>query len=349
MRFLIFGGPGIGDTIFELYIAKALKQYNPNCIVDIIFSGSLNSQTSIAELLKHQDYVQNYYCYNKKEFLNLIKLIIKLKANKYNYSLSCSSIFKANNIPAIISHLIRCKIIGKSVPNKTKFLDIPVYINENIHIVEQYQKLIEAIGIKVNIDQNILSPINTQQQYFHKNENIRIVLCLGANITIYHSHKKAIKKQIKLWPISNWIQLSHILEKKGYDIIILGGNKEYTDLCNTHQQNSFAGNNLVGKTSISESLAILSQSNLVIGADTGMMHCAAALGKTTLTLFGGTDPIMWKPYSNKSYVLTADNVKCRPCYGKQYAIDCKKRICMEQISVEQVTKQTEKILNDINQ
>jgi heptosyltransferase-2 len=91
----------------------------------------------------------------------------------------------------------------------------------------------------------------------------------------------------------------------------------------------------LGNTTIKESLSILEKSMIVIGADTGMMHCADALGKRTISLFGGTPAEVWHPYSEKNQVIVG-KTNCAPCYGKDYAIDCKERKCMESITVENV-------------
>jgi len=49
--------------------------------------------------------------------------------------------------------------------------------------------------------------------------------------------------------------------------------------------------------------AILARCQVVIGHDSGVTHLAAAVGTTTLALFGPTDPFVWGPRSPKACVL----------------------------------------------
>lgn len=347
-HYLIFGGPGIGDTVIELCLAKALKRAIPNSTVDIIFSGTLGSKEVIYTLLKHQQYIDRCYCYNKSKIVDLFRLLLELRSNRYKYLFSCPAEFKANKYPSVLSKLIGCKSIGKQVDGKTGKLDFSVLIDEDIHIVEQYQKILETIGISIKMNGKVLDTDCLEQVYpLEKSYKKQITICLGANITIYQKDGKRVRKQIKEWNMTNWIRLSCHLYDMGYDVILLGGKKEKEHVKKSRLSVDSRILNLLGETTISESLSILYQSSLVVGADTGMMHCAAALGKPTLTLFGGTDSNVWKPYSEISYVITGI-AECSPCYGKQYAINCSHRKCMDTISVEHVKQRIEQLLYGIN-
>lgn len=101
----------------------------------------------------------------------------------------------------------------------------------------------------------------------------------------------------------------------------------------------------MGNTTVKESIAILYHSDLVVGADTGMMHCAAALGKKTISLFGGTPANVWQPYSPFNIVIVG-KTECSPCYGKDYAIDCMERLCMKSITCDQVLKKVDSVLGE---
>ncbi len=65
--------------------------------------------------------------------------------------------------------------------------------------------------------------------------------------------------------------------------------------------------NLVGKTSIRETMAVLASVRAAVGGDTGVMHLAAALGTPTVTLFGPTPAIKWGHHYAPHHVLQAPN------------------------------------------
>lgn len=64
--------------------------------------------------------------------------------------------------------------------------------------------------------------------------------------------------------------------------------------------------------SIEEAIAILARCDLVLGGDTGLVHCARALGRPTVILFGPTHPErhLWGPRDRP----LALGLECQPCH-----------------------------------
>lgn len=82
-------------------------------------------------------------------------------------------------------------------------------------------------------------------------------------------------------------------------------------------------NNLVGDTSLNESISIIANASLLITGDTGMMHIGAALQKKMVVIWGSTSPEMgFAPYygheSEMYHSIYNGDLSCRPCskYGK---------------------------------
>lgn len=67
---------------------------------------------------------------------------------------------------------------------------------------------------------------------------------------------------------------------------------------------------LVGKTTPLVAAAALKRCDMYIGNDSGLMHCAAAVGIPTLGLFGPSWPHLYRPWGeNTSYVAAPENYK----------------------------------------
>jgi len=71
--------------------------------------------------------------------------------------------------------------------------------------------------------------------------------------------------------------------------------------------------NLAGQTSLWEMIEWVRRGRLVISADTGPMHVAAALGRPVIALFGPTDPRRTGPYGRPHSVLQINSLPCVPC------------------------------------
>ncbi len=129
---------------------------------------------------------------------------------------------------------------------------------------------------------------------------------MGTGDFIYKTQKNRISYNCKAWGYQNFISLIGKLEREGIKVVLIGGKKEQEEMekegIKVTDTNLVC--NLIGKTSMVQSLSILGLSNLVIGCDTGMMHCAAALNIPTLSIFGATNPEVAKPFSERAYIIT---------------------------------------------
>lgn len=141
----------------------------------------------------------------------------------------------------------------------------------------------------------------------------------------------------KRWPVSKFLELTYaLLEKTTFNVVLLAGpGDDFCKLFDEIHNERFI--NLQGKTSLKESMSILSCANLSIGNDSGMNHIAEAYGVPCLTLFGPTDPRFgFSPHGDKSRFIFKE-LYCQPCSttGKKKCFR-DRHYCMEEISVSEV-------------
>lgn len=98
----------------------------------------------------------------------------------------------------------------------------------------------------------------------------------------------------KQYPDTAWKSLIQSIRTIGADVYLVGGPEEQSavDALNGLLSDAPAIS-LVGKTSLRSLMATLHEFDLVISADTGVSHVAAAVGTPTLTLFGATPIHKW--------------------------------------------------------
>jgi ADP-heptose:LPS heptosyltransferase len=83
--------------------------------------------------------------------------------------------------------------------------------------------------------------------------------------------------------------------------------------------------------------AIYEECDLVIGADTGPLHLAAALGVPVVGLYGPKDPAIYAPWDARTAAaapVVRRPVHCSPCNRRT----CPNVICMPAIQVEDVVE-----------
>lgn len=141
----------------------------------------------------------------------------------------------------------------------------------------------------------------------------------------------------KRWPIDSFVKLAQkLLETSSLKVVILAGpDDKFCEAFNTIHSERLV--NLQGKTSLKESMSILSKAKVCIGNDSGMNHIAEAYGVPCLTIFGPTDPRFgFAPHGSSSRYLSKE-LWCKPCSTTGSKKCFRDRLyCMEEISVDEV-------------
>ena len=144
------------------------------------------------------------------------------------------------------------------------------------------------------------------------------------------------------WESKDWFfegyygLVKYILSSMKWPVVLLGDGSQVssaTKLCQKLGSHELI--NVVGKTSISELVAVLKAASAGVGPDSGPGHLAAAVETPYVALFGPTSPKRAAPY-NCEHLVVQSGVSCVSCYKKKCPdLD---RICMRRISVESVQK-----------
>ena len=83
--------------------------------------------------------------------------------------------------------------------------------------------------------------------------------------------------------------------------------------------------------SLDKAAAIIYQSSIFIGNNSGLLHIAAALGRPTVSTMGPTVPWLWRPQGDNQKVIR-HSLECSPCNRGV----CLEHKCMELITVEEM-------------
>ncbi|MDX9708346.1 MAG: lipopolysaccharide heptosyltransferase I [Trichloromonas sp.] len=138
----------------------------------------------------------------------------------------------------------------------------------------------------------------------------------------------------KLWPLESWKQLAAALVEKGVRPILTWGNDE--EHAAAREIFAASGERAViwPRGSLKELIALLSRVDLVVGADTGPVHIAAAVGTPTVSIYRVTDAQRNGPRGERHIRLQVD-LPCSPCLKKACERDseCGGRITVEQVLV----------------
>jgi heptosyltransferase-2 len=108
----------------------------------------------------------------------------------------------------------------------------------------------------------------------------------------------------KCWPLDRYLALAQWCVRQGCEVLLLHGPAE-TDLGDLLSAEVGWRDRSLCPPGLLELASLLESAALFIGNDSGPGHLAAALGTPTLTLFGPTDPRVWRPPHPQARVVQA--------------------------------------------
>jgi heptosyltransferase II len=150
----------------------------------------------------------------------------------------------------------------------------------------------------------------------------------------------ATNSRAKRWPADRFGLLADTLIDMGAEVLFVGANSEIDITMAASGVMKREPKILTGRTTLSESIALLSVCDLIISNDTGPGYIAAALERPTLTIFGPTNEGMICPFGANAEMIR-HKVDCSPCMLRDCPIDHR---CMTGISVDMVVNRAQNLL-----
>jgi ADP-heptose:LPS heptosyltransferase len=142
----------------------------------------------------------------------------------------------------------------------------------------------------------------------------------------------------KRWPDDHWRDLvAWLVVRLGAEVVLVGGKEERIIARHITGPSPYRGViDWTGQLGVAELAAVIGQSDLFVGADSGPAHLAAAVGTPAVVLFSGTnDPGQWRPWGSGVTVVRRE-VRCSPCHGERCPLW--DHPCMKDLEVEAVAR-----------
>jgi heptosyltransferase II len=116
----------------------------------------------------------------------------------------------------------------------------------------------------------------------------------------------------KRWPTAHFAQMATWVLEKGWQVWILGSQKDQAEGVDINRITGGRCIDLTGKTQLSQAIELLSLVDAVICNDSGLMHIAAALQRPLFAIFGSSNPGFTPPLSEQARILSL-SLPCAPC------------------------------------
>lgn len=150
----------------------------------------------------------------------------------------------------------------------------------------------------------------------------------------------------KDWPLDRFVSIINRIPIK-YSVVLTGAGR-YDEVCGRvieeRVENKGRILNYVGKTSVSEMVALISKATFVIGNDSSAVHIAAATNVPSIAILSGchykrflpypTDVVLKVPPRVVSYLMDCYNCEYNCIYPDKEPLECIKRITVEMVEKE---------------
>ncbi len=328
-NFLIRSPNWVGDALLTTPVVRCIKTHFPDSRITVL------AKPWVTPVFEANPAVDQVITYQKQGTHQGVggqwKLAQELKRKGFDVVVHFPHSFES----AWISFLSRTPIrIGYATEGRGFLLSDPLKITSDRkkeHQVPFFFHLLEPLGIRENPtpEKNPLE-LHVGRQSLQQADARLHSLGISSSDFLVGLAPGAIFGSAKCWPFDRFELLTERFKKEWRAKVILLGTD--TDTLSGPINETTNNRNLLGKTSLSEALALIQRCRLMICNDSGLMHAASALNVPLVALFGSTNLQRTGPWGGISRVIKKD-FPCSPCLKK---VCPETKTCMEAITVDEV-------------
>lgn len=315
---MIRGVNWLGDSVMSLPAIRAIRKLHPDSNISILVKEKL------ADLFKWESSVNEVIIYSSG-ISGKIKTIKELRKRNFKRAYLLQNAFDA----ALISFLSRIpERVGWNRDLRGFLLTHPVPYHEEdrkIHHIDYFFEIPKRFNPSLTPDYPWINPpLKERLKAREELKRLKRPVLAVAPGAKYGDTKK--------WETHKFIEIIEKFTEKG-SVLIFGDYGEGLKIENSDVYD------FTGKTSLGELMCLLSECDLLLCNDSGIMHLGYALGVPLVAIFGSTSAELTGPPRFAGRVIKA-HVECSPCF-KNSCDDIK---CMKSIDVSEVWDAIQEVL-----
>ena len=288
-----------------------LKNMYPDCLIDVIAP-----EWSLPILERMSEVNQGIALpigHGQFSLLARIKKGLSLRGNNYTHSIVLPRSWKSALVPFFASAKIRTGFRGEmryGLLNDVRTLDKAILKQT----VQRYVSHAYEDGHK----QAPNLPFPELEVDVLNRDRLLEKLGLDLSRPVVAMMPGAEYGPAKQWPEKHYRELAVLLIENGYQVWVIGSNKEKglgEFITDDLGQRGFS---LCGKTELVDTVDLLSCAEQVVTNDSGLMHVAAAVGVKLNVIYGSSTPEYTPPLtSDEKMNILYEALSCSPCFKRE--------------------------------
>jgi len=281
----------IGDVCHAVAMVQAIQKQYPDLSITWII-GKVEYQ-----LLKHLPGIQFVIFDKSKGWRSYIQLRRDLQGQRFDVLLHMQVALRATIASLMIKARIRVGF-DKARAKEGQWL-VTNHAVEPLatpHVLDGFMGFAKAIGVE-DLTPSWNIPVPQADTDFAKQlvgDDKVMVICAAAS------------KAERNWLPERYAAVADYAITQGFRVMLCGGptvlEKNLADVIQSHSQQPL--DNQVGKTSLTQLLAVLKQAKLVLAPDTGPLHMAVTQGTPVIGLYAHSNPGRTGPYLYRQYTVS---------------------------------------------
>ena len=279
-QLLIIKPSSLGDIVHGLQVAASLKAQKPDLRVSWIV------RDIFAPLVRSCDVVDKTFVFRRNDgFGGFMRLMRQVRETKFDYVFDFQGLLRTG-LMTWRAKAVRKVGRGDAREGAGFFYDQKVPLppegrqSHALDILLQFCPVLDA------------KPVLQGALQFRPVDGLNLSFIEGRGgarpIVIFPDSRREEKK----W--HGFKQLTEAIVRDGTGRKVVWAGSAYVDFKDAPPEHQFL--NLTGNTSLMSLPALIKRASWVICNDSGPLHLAAALGVSTLGIFGPTDPRLFGPY-----------------------------------------------------
>lgn len=273
----------IGDVCHMVAVVQSIQRYFPNVPITWIIG---KVEASLVSDLPGVEFIIFDKAKGWRAYLDLYH---QLKARHFDVLLHAQVAIRAS----LASLCVRAKVrIGfdkvRAKDGQWLFTRQSIKAVDKQHVIEGFQEFAACVGVPI-APLHWSVPIPPACLDFIKQQ-------VNSEKPILVIHPAASKSE-RNWSVAGYVGIAEYAIEKGMSVVLSGGPSEHEQtLAAAIQAGCSQVINLVGKTNLKQSLALLKLSTALIAPDTGPAHMATMVGTPVIGLYACSNPNRTGPY-----------------------------------------------------
>ena len=301
-----------GDVLLTKPMIDNIKLNVPDSEIDLlVYKGTgsiLEHERNVSETIEIDAASKKNIFKRIKKEINLWK---KLYSKNYDYAFFLTTQWRVVPMSWALGKAMKAAVDDKKRRKNLWIKSFSTIFPEALekHIVQRNLVALESLGLKVFTENLTLDPSYLDLEYNTLKETYPFLKEENSYCVIHPTSRR----EKKLWDKEKFGQLINLLLEKGVSVVVTSGPDSH-EIDYVDEILRKAGIvdkkvlNLAGKTSLLGLAALIKGSQFFIGLDSVASHIAASVDKESITLFGPSNPVNWKPWSDKARIIIQEDL-----------------------------------------